>query len=616
MVVQHSLLAMNAERMLNINTKDRAKSAEKLASGYRINRAADDAAGLAISEKMRRQIRGLSQAALNTQDGISLVQSAEGALNEIHEMLQRMNELCVKGANDTLTYEDRQYIQEEINALQDEIDRTGSTTSFNEIKILNGVRQETITAEYPDHSFAGISGSLTQATSGSLATYSVSPLQDGDILSMTGDEGTVYYAVNGSGASGTPDGTYDHPYTISKESVYRHISNELLKANVAQTGAVAVQYSGSGDDEGVFTMQFLGSLKLNLQVGSETDDSLGLEINTMNCSALQLWDVNVEGYDGRGARAGIECVKKAIEINSGERAKLGAYQNRLDHIIKNLGNVIENTKDAESLIRDTEMAGMASNNANRDLLIQAGQMVLAQANDPMNLNMLSTTSDFSADGEDAKAIYLGLKATNDVERALSGTAITPDAILLSGESQYTSTWDDTNKKYVWAAPDTAKFSDFTFTITGAINNTLPNSTWASISGDVGSTRTIALKNPPKVSLKIKLTPVVDALPLTIKWTTDSSKNDVLQVGMTNAEAGKGGFAADALPTAIVVNGRTVDTDDVTVDANGFLLIPLEKIYANYKTDWGTAVAKDKTAIKALIKNVKTTFSSGVYYGQF
>ena len=380
MVVQHCLVAMNAQRMLNINRKDRAKSSEKLSSGYRINRAADDAAGLAISEKMRRQIRGLSQAALNAQDGISLVQSAEGALNEVHEMLQRMNELCVKGANDTLTYDDRKYIQKEINALQDEIDRTGSTTTFNEIRILNGVRQETVTAEYPDHSFQGINGSLSQATSGSYATYTVSPLQDGELLYTVGDEGTTYYAVNGSDVEGTPDGTYDHPYTISKDAVYRRIANELSKANAGQTGAVAVWYSGRGDNEGEFTMQFLGPLSLKLQVGSETDDSFDLEINTMNCSALELWDVNVEGYNGNGARMGIDCVKKAIEINSRERATLGAYQNRFEMAARGVDVAAENTQAAESRIRDTDMASEMVEFTKNQILTQAGTAMLAQAN--------------------------------------------------------------------------------------------------------------------------------------------------------------------------------------------------------------------------------------------
>ena len=389
MVVQHCLVAMNAQRMLNINFKDQARTSEKLSSGYRINRAADDAAGLAISEKMRRQIRGLSQAALNTQDGISLVQSAEGALNEIHEMLQRMNELCVKGASDTLTLEDRSYIQSEIIALQDEIDRTGTTTTFNELKVLNGIPQNWVTANMPDLPWSGIGGeSLQQAISDDdPACYSITPLQDGDILSREEEGRTVYYAVNGPAivppAEGEEEiqyGTPEHPYSISKSTVYRDIANAIMRDNVEQTGSVSVQYQTSGDEEGMFYMRFAGPLELMLQVGSEPENEIMLAINPINCSTLELWDVNVEGTSGDGARRGIECVKKAIEINSRERSNLGAFQNRLEHTVRNLENVIENTQNAESIIRDTEMAGMISYNANRDIIIQAGQMMLAQAN--------------------------------------------------------------------------------------------------------------------------------------------------------------------------------------------------------------------------------------------
>ena len=389
MVVQHCLLAMNAQRMLNINKKDQARTSEKLSSGYRINRAADDAAGLAISEKMRRQIRGLSQAALNAQDGISLLQSAEGAMNEIHEMLQRMNELCVKGANDTLTLEDRSYIQSEINALQDEIDRTGTTTTFNELKVLNGIPQNWVTANMPDLPWSGIGGeSLHQATSDDdPACYSITPLQNGDILSRQEGDRTVYYAVNGPAivppAEGEEEiqyGTFEHPYPISKSSVYRDIANALMRDNVEQTGSVSVQYQTSGDEEGMFYMRFAGPLELMLQVGSEPENEMMLAINPINCSTLGLWDVNVEDLNGDGARRGIDCVKNAIEANSRERSNLGAFQNRLEHTVRNLENVIENTQNAESLIRDTEMAGMISYNANRDIIIQAGQMMLAQAN--------------------------------------------------------------------------------------------------------------------------------------------------------------------------------------------------------------------------------------------
>ena len=393
MVVQHCLLAENAQRMLSINTRDRAKVSEKLSSGYRVNRAADDAAGLAISEKMRRQIRGLTQAALNAQDGISMVQTAEGALNEVHEMLQRMNELCVKSANDTLTYSDRAYIQTEIEALQSEIDRTGVSTTFNEIELLNGVPQERVTARTPSLSYSGFrNASLTQGTASSLACYSISPLQDGDILTS----GSAYYCVNG------PDppphqiiydddgnvvdeiipGSSRYPYPITKDRAYKHVANQLTEANVEQTGSVTVTYSSSGDSEGKFYMQFHGPLEVTLQVGADNtlDDQLPISINPVNSSTLGVWSVDVTGPNGDGARESIEAVKAAIELNSKERSKLGAYQNRLEHTIRNLDNVVENTTAAESQIRDTDMAKMISDLSNKDIIIQAGQAMLAQAN--------------------------------------------------------------------------------------------------------------------------------------------------------------------------------------------------------------------------------------------
>ncbi len=274
MVIQHNLFSMNASRMYNINVRDKARISEKLSSGYRIHRAADDAAGLAISEKMRRQIKGLTQATANAQDGVSLLQSAEGALQEVHEMLQRLNELCVHGANDTLTEQDRESIQAEVESLQAEINRTGASTTFNEINILDGADQN-------------------------------------------------------QGGSSNPQ-----------------------------------------------------PLELTLQIGSETDadNLMTIKIGVVNCDVLRISDVSVRGTDGQSARAGIEAVKAALEINSRERANLGSYQNRLEHTIRNLGNVVENTTAAESQLRDTEMAQMISDFQNKDILVQAGQMILSQAN--------------------------------------------------------------------------------------------------------------------------------------------------------------------------------------------------------------------------------------------
>ena len=186
MVVQHNLRAMNANRMLGITQGSLSKSAEKLSSGYKVNRAADDAAGLSISEKMRKQIRGLSQASLNAEDGISAVQTAEGALTEVHDMLQRMNELAVKASNGTNAISDRQTIQDEVDQLLTEIDRVSETTKFNETYLLKGGKDtKTVTVDAHD---AGIEGTLTQNTT--KATFTMDKLSLGDTIKIGGTEYT------------------------------------------------------------------------------------------------------------------------------------------------------------------------------------------------------------------------------------------------------------------------------------------------------------------------------------------------------------------------------------------------------------------------------------------
>lgn len=266
MVVQHNLTAMNSNRMLGLTTASQAKSTEKLSSGYKINRAADDAAGLAISEKMRRQIRGLTQASANAQDGISCVQTAEGALNEVHDMLQRMNELAVKAANGTNQSEDRDYIQSEVDALIDEIDRVAQTTTFNEASLLNG-------------------------------TFTNKDLQ-----------------VGAEGKAGN-------------------------------------------------------QITLNIEAMSST----GLKVNTLK-------GTGVSGTDGAAAKAAITTIKSAITKLNKQRSDLGAVQNRLEHTINNLDNVVENTTSAESAIRDTDMATEMVKYSNNNILAQAGQAMLAQSN--------------------------------------------------------------------------------------------------------------------------------------------------------------------------------------------------------------------------------------------
>ena len=279
MVVQHNVTAMNANRQLGITTNVQAKSSEKLSSGYKINRAADDAAGLAISEKMRRQVRGLTQASSNAQDGISAVQTAEGALNEVHDMLQRMNELATKAANDTLTTDDRSYIQSEIAALSSEITRTAEATEFNNQYLLDG-------------SFTG------------------KKLQVGS------------------------ETTADNEIEINIQS--------LSASSIGVAAKIKTDDTEAPD-------------------ASSTDN----QISVMNHSQ---------------ALGALTSIKDALVMISKQRSDLGAIQNRLEHTIKNLDNVVENTQAAESQIRDTDMAEEMVRYSNNNILAQAGQSMLAQAN--------------------------------------------------------------------------------------------------------------------------------------------------------------------------------------------------------------------------------------------
>ena len=294
MVVQHNLTAMNSNRMLGVTTSTQAKSTEKLSSGYKINRAADDAAGLSISEKMRRQIRGLTQASLNASDGISCVQTAEGALNEVHDMLQRMNELAVKGENGTLTTVDRQYIQSEIGQLMSEIDRVQSTTTFNEQNLLDGSFQ---------------SKSLqVGAESGQHIKITITAMSMAGLAKAT-EKQVVTYAIDGE-----------------------------------QAGTKMVEKTAT---------------KL---ISSFQADSATTKIDAKGFASLNAF------------------IKSALQTVSKQRSDLGAVQNRLEHAIKNLDNIVENTTAAESQIRDTDMATEMVKYSNNNILTQAGQAMLAQAN--------------------------------------------------------------------------------------------------------------------------------------------------------------------------------------------------------------------------------------------
>ena len=306
MVVQHNIRAMNSNRQLGITTGIQAKSSEKLSSGYKINRAADDAAGLAISEKMRRQVRGLTQASSNAQDGISVVQTAEGALNEVHDMLQRMNELATKAANDTLQSVDRSYIQKEISALSSEITRTAEATEFNNQKLLDG-------------NFTGKN------------------LQVG---SETGSNNQILISIQHMSASIL--GVAAKP----ADQIGGQNYTPAAKATSWGKGANSEEVSG----------------KTTADNGNTVSDD---QISVMTHSL---------------AKNAIMSIKNALVNVSTMRSDLGAIQNRLEHTIKNLDNVVENTQAAESAIRDTDMATEMVRYSNNNILAQAGQSMLAHAN--------------------------------------------------------------------------------------------------------------------------------------------------------------------------------------------------------------------------------------------
>ena len=302
MIVKHNLTAMNSNRMLAVNTSTQAKSTEKLSSGYKINRAADDAAGLSISEKMRRQIKGLTQASANAQDGISCVQTAEGALNEVHDMLQRLNQLAVKGETGTLTSVDRNYIKAEINQLMSEIDRVQSTTTFNEQSLLDG-------------SFTG-KGLQVGAEAGQHIDISIKSMSLAGLAAVAGNA-NVSYTTWTAGASGMTSTT------------------QAMSASIA-TAVIA---------------KFHNTLTTGTNVPSSKDFA---SLNAF--------------------------VKTCLQAVSSQRSDLGAIQNRLEHTIANLDNVVENTTSSEAAIRDTDMATEMVAYSNNNILAQAGQAMLAQAN--------------------------------------------------------------------------------------------------------------------------------------------------------------------------------------------------------------------------------------------
>ena len=486
MVVQHNLTAMNSNRMLGLTSSSLSKSTEKLSSGYKINRAADDAAGLAISEKMRKQIRGLTQASANAEDGISAVQTAEGALTEVHDMLQRMNELAVKAANGTNSESDRASIQAEIDQLSTEIDRVAETTKFNETYLLKG--DSSVTRQYvysyksvESGTAATVTGAdgettITDATTGlsiqlTFASSAASADQNALAKSVVSQGITVTYReqyVNSSVVTGysiqlNGDAANNYSVVAGKEGKYDILDaagNKIAELKVAGhgsndtatdgsylgvnskspdksisaviTGANATAATVEGESEAYYdkdgnkisanalnryfaidvsgavqarvdastvydalgnvvtltasavtaAQTLTGSLKLTLHVGADatSNNQITLNLDAMSAKGLGVNGLRIDGTNDSKAREAIQTISEALAKVSAQRSDLGAVQNRLEHTINNLDNVVENTTSAESAIRDTDMASEMVKYSNSNILSQAGQAMLAQAN--------------------------------------------------------------------------------------------------------------------------------------------------------------------------------------------------------------------------------------------
>ena len=449
MVVQHNMQAANANRMLNVTTSAQSKSTEKLSSGYRINRAADDAAGLTISEKMRKQIKGLDRASTNAEDGVSAVQTAEGALTEVHSMLQRMNELATQSANGTNSNTDRKAIQDEIDQLTTEIDRVSETTKFNETYLLKGDGAEK--AHNVNAHDAGLDG-VTLTDKGDTVDVTLKTLNAGDKISIAGKnysigstadeakkllgttyDGSVKATINGTEYTLVADGAEDKPANkLNKASIealvvggatvevggkkafvitdkapnedgiddndstvitagkaYQLQTAEIVKASSIGADTAATNATNANDAYDTATTTFTlnkGSvsykdgLSFNLHVGADADmtNKIAVNIDSMNSAGLGIKGIKADTE--QDATYAIDAIADAISTVSSQRSSLGAVQNRLEHTINNLDNVVENTTSAESRIRDTDMAEEMVNYSKNNILAQAGQSMLAQAN--------------------------------------------------------------------------------------------------------------------------------------------------------------------------------------------------------------------------------------------
>jgi len=444
MIINHNIAALNTHRQLGVANTAQSKNMEKLSSGLRINRAGDDAAGLAISEKMRGQIRGLDMASRNAQDGISLIQTAEGALNETHSILQRMRELAVQAANDTNTDDDRAELQKEIDQLISEINRISTDTEFNTKKLLNGDlgKVAQITGGAGTSVYTNLMASGADLTGGS---YTLTIADDGDdtVSVSSGDTAITDAAIadhitadagahvkygsytltvtNFDETAGTadfeligPDGqksvvsgaaiddeltigglvfAFDNEDVTSNGTVKFDFTRTNLDITLEGDKAVSIDdmtYSGGRINIGGFEFELYTNFgtgsknitvidkSIKFHIGANQDQNTSLSINNMGAVALGVDGVKVNTQES--ANTAITTVDEALKRVSAERAKLGAYQNRLEHTINNLGTSSENLTAAESRIRDVDMAKEIMEQTKNAILVQAAQAMLAQAN--------------------------------------------------------------------------------------------------------------------------------------------------------------------------------------------------------------------------------------------
>ena len=389
MIINHNMNALNAHRNMNVNNTAAGKSMEKLSSGLRINRAGDDAAGLAISEKMRGQIRGLTQASRNSADGISMIQTAEGALNETTNILQRMRELAVQASNDTNTSSDRNEIQKEIDALTEEVDRIANNTEFNTQKLLNG-NKSGVGGDVVNEAVAESKGKFKLEFVNALDTDNEITI-DGKMYKITaGDIAAPETALKAS-----LEGEFaDYNFTVAadkksivmeqkvgedKEKVKFEVNGKFVKATVEKVGVTA------RDEE-------ISEGKANIQVGANSNQAMDIEIGDMRAEALNITDGagnSLSVLSAEDANKAITAFDAALNAVSSQRANLGAVQNRLEYTISNLDNTAENLTSAESTLRDVDMAKEMMEYSKNNILNQAAQAMISQANQqPQNVLQL------------------------------------------------------------------------------------------------------------------------------------------------------------------------------------------------------------------------------------